>query len=335
MKRSLPPPAREALCALAGVLLFAAACEPDNDVQPGAPELVKFVIIEGGTTPTTITPDTPECASGIVGGEACLPMGMAGSDVPPDGLCRQASAMNWCRCNADPMDDTMGTWACPPFNAVTAVIAVFDRLLDTKPFDDAGAGPLDDAFITQPAVMTDYSATGDPMGLIFNLYGPFFGNFRGDGPSLLAVPQPIFSSGSTVTLMLNGDKVRAKDGHTPFNGMGLLTGGLLVFTMSPFSAAVVPPDVMGADPTTVIVAFTNLVDPETIDTHIHVTVNGVATAIVATQMDAGATFGVTPAMGDAWPAGATVVVSVDGAVTNLLGQPVAAAVSETFTAATP
>ena len=35
MKRSFPPPAREALCALVGVLVCGAACEPNQDVPPG------------------------------------------------------------------------------------------------------------------------------------------------------------------------------------------------------------------------------------------------------------------------------------------------------------
>jgi hypothetical protein len=338
MKRSFPPPAREVLCVLAGALACGvAACEPDNSVEPGPPVLLKFVIVEGGTTPTTITPDTPVCASGIVGGEACLPMGMVGSDVPPDGLCRQEAAMNWCRCNADPMDDTMGTWACPPFSAVTGVIAVFDRVLDTTPFDEAATGPLPDAFITQvtagpSTVLTDYSPTGAADGLIFNLFGPFFGNFRADGPSLLAAPQPAFASGATVTMMVNGEKVRSKAGEQ-FTSTGQLTGGLLAFTMAPFSVAVVPPDIMGPDPVTVIVAFTNLVDAATLPAHITVTVNGAPAAFDVAQFDAGATFGVAPMGGGAWPAGATVVVSVDAAVVNLLDQPIAAAVTEMFTAA--
>ena len=37
MKRSFPPPAREALCALVGVLVCGAACEPNKDVAPGPP----------------------------------------------------------------------------------------------------------------------------------------------------------------------------------------------------------------------------------------------------------------------------------------------------------
>src|SRR5688500_16373956 len=100
MKRSFPPPAREALCALLGVLVFGAACEPNQVVPPGPPVLKEFTIIAGGS-PTTITAETPDCTAGIVGSEACNPMA-----DPPDGLCRQASAMNWCNCVPDPADAT-------------------------------------------------------------------------------------------------------------------------------------------------------------------------------------------------------------------------------------
>jgi len=53
MKRSFPPPAREALCALVGVgfLVCGAACEPNQDVPPGAPcveRAAEFLLKEPG-----------------------------------------------------------------------------------------------------------------------------------------------------------------------------------------------------------------------------------------------------------------------------------------------
>ena len=348
MKRSFPPPAREALCALVGVLVCSAACEPNQDVPPGAPVLKEFTIVMGGTTPTTVTAETPDCPAGIVGTEACLPMG-------GDGLCRQASAMNWCNCFPDAADDTglTGAWDCAPFANVTAVIAVFDRLLDTAPLDPGDTAGVTDVVTTEggagaPVIMlvTDYSATGAADGLIFNLFGPFFGNFRGNGPSLFSIPDPEFPSGTTITVSLQANKVRAKDGTTPFTGNGLLQGGQLVFTMAPFSATVSAPADATMDPTFSI-AFTNFADtagcgPPTADTmdvdpplcvtaaHITATANGAPVTIEVSSAD-GSTVSVAPA-GGAWPAGATIVVTLDATTTNLLGQPIDMAASDTFTA---
>ena len=346
MKRSFPPPAREALCALAGLLFCGAACEPNQDVPPGPPVLKEFTIVTGGTTPTTVTADTPDCAAGIVGSEACLPMGDMATMTPPDGLCRQASAMNWCNCIPDDADMTgaTGNWDCSPFTNVTAVIAVFDRLLDTATLDPGDAAGVTNVVTTMAGtgapeitLLTDYSSTGAANGLIFNVYGPFFGNFRANGPSLFSAPQPEFPSGTTITVSLQADKVRAKDGTTPFTGNGLLQGGTLVFTMAAFSAVVLPatpavpatadaPEVPTAP---AMVAFTNFVDPSG---HVTATVNGAAAPIVVEAVDGGATFTVTPMGGGAWPEGATVVITVDAATTNLLDQPIDAAASVTFTA---
>jgi hypothetical protein len=345
MKRSFPPPAREALCALVGVIVCGAACEPNNDVAPGPPVLKEFTIVAGGS-PTTVTADTPDCPAGIVGTEACLPMGEMATMTPPDGLCRQASAMNWCNCIPDDADMTgmTGNWDCSPFANVSAVIAVFDRLLDTAPLDPGDASGLTDVVTTMAGtgapvitLLTDYSSTGAADGLIFNVFGPFFfGNFRGNGPSLFSAPQPEFPSGTTVTVSLQADKVRAKDGTTPFTGNGLLQGGTLVFTTATFSAVVLPAtpmmpataDTPEMPATDAMVAFTNFVDPTG---HVTATVNGAATPIVVEAIDGGATFTVKPMGGGAWPAGATIVITVDAATTNLLDQPIDAAASVTFT----
>ena len=126
---------------------------------------------------------------------------------------------------------------------------MFDRLLDTTPLDPGDASGVTDVVTTEggagaPVItlLTDYSSTGAADGLVFNLFGPFFGNFRANGPSLFSAPQPEFPSGTTVTVSLQADKVRAKDGTTPFTGNGLLQGGQLVFTMAAFSAVVNAPD---------------------------------------------------------------------------------------------
>jgi hypothetical protein len=331
MKRSFPPPAQEALWALVGI--FAAcslACEPNPEVQPGAPELKEFTIVQGGATPTTITPETPECASGVGTGMACLP----GGD-PPDALCRYSTAMNWCTCVADEMDPMAGAWNCEPFANVTAVIAVFDRLLNTAPLDPADVPGSEPIMMTMASagapvfgLLTDYSSTGAANGLIFNAFGPFFGNFRANGPSLLSVPDPALPSSATITVTLNAERVQAKDGVTPFTGSGLLQGGTLVFTTAPFSAAVTAPADPAMDPA-VTISFTNVTNADALAGHVTATANGAPVAVTVASTD-GSTFTVKPAT--AWPAGATVVVTVDAQTTNVLGQAIDAAASATFTA---
>ena len=122
MNRSFPSTARETFRVLVGLMMgAAAACTPNQGVKPGAPELIEFTIVQGGTTPTTVRPDTPDCKTGIVSGDACLPAGRMAdaadggtldADVPPDGLCRLASATtnDWCTCVADGIDPHVGTW---------------------------------------------------------------------------------------------------------------------------------------------------------------------------------------------------------------------------------
>jgi hypothetical protein len=282
---------------------------------------------------TTVRPDTPECMNPIASADACLPMGdPADPSVPVDSLCRDGAKNNWCSCVADAMDGSMGTWSCEPFTNVMAVIAVFDRLLDTTPLDPGDAPGLTDVVMAMagaPSVemLSDYSSTGSPDGFIFNLFGPaFFGNFRANGPSLYSAPQPAFPSDATIEVSLDANKVRAKDGTTPFKGEGLLQSGTLIFTTAPFSATVTAPEDATMDPT-VTVSFTNFTDPTG---HITATANGAAVAIDVESGD-GATFTVKPHAGS-WPAGATIVVTVDATTVNLTGQMVAAAASATFTA---
>jgi hypothetical protein len=322
MNRSFPSTAREALRFLVGALLCGSACVPDQGVKAGAPELIQFTIVQGGTTATTVKPDTPDCDTAIKTSDAC--------DPRMDGLCRLASANNWCTCVADSTDMTMGAWNCDPFANVTAVIAVFDRLLDTAPFEP-GDAPIAGAMTTSatgglPAVDigADYSATGDQNGLIFNFFGPlFFGNFRADGPSLFGVPDPEFPNASTIMVSLQADKVHAKDGKTPYKGTGQLQGGTLIFTMAPFAAALLAPDAMAMDPISVTVAFTNMApNPKA---HVTAKANGAPIAVDVTGDDGSSTFAVTPMGGGAWPAGAMIEITMDATAQNLLGQMLAAA----------
>jgi hypothetical protein len=201
---------------------------------------------------------------------------------------------------------------------------------------------------TDVGLSTDYSSTGDARGVVFNAFGPaFFGNFRADGPSLLAQPQPEFPSGATVTVNLDASMILAKDGKTPFTAGGLLTGGSVVFTMAPFTASLIPPDPMSmSDPISAIVVFTNFLDtpgcfndadPMTMDmpcataAHITVTAGGAPIAVKIASPN-GATFTVAPLDGNPWPTGAAIVVSVDATPKNFLDQPLDMAHSFPFTA---
>jgi hypothetical protein len=341
MNRSFPVPARQArvalaregLVVLAGVVMNAAACTPDQGVKAGAPQLIEFTIVTAGPAATTVKPDTPTCASTTGTGAVC--------DPASDSLCGQPVDSNWCTCVAD-MTTGAGTWNCDPFADVTAVIAVFDRLLDTAPIDpgtDPGRKDLLTS-TTTPAfdLVTDYSSTGDPNGLVFNLFGPaFFGNFRGDGPSLFAQPQPEFPSDAVVTVTIDGTKVRAKDGKTPFMGTMTLQSGTLTFKTQPFTIMnVAGPDAMAMDPTAATVIFTNFVNPADITPLIAAaTMGGTAIPIAVAHVDgtdmSASTFAVTP-VGGTWPAAATVVISVGAGAKNLLGQTITPPLSGMFTA---
>jgi len=325
MKRSFPSPAREALCAFVAVMASGTACEPDNAVQPGAPVLTKIVLVAPGPTPITITPTTPNCA-GVATGDTC--------DATMDSLCRDGAAAGWCSCVPDPMDMTMmmNIWDCSPF-PVLAVVAVFDRLLDTAPFDavypdgstevvtgTAGAGA------PQFDLVTDYASTGTPMGVtpLFSFY--FNGNFRNNGPSLFSMPDPGFPSGSAVTVNLQASLVRAKDGTTPFVGEGLLQGGTVLFTTPAFSAGVTPPDDKG-NPASVV--FTSVVDDDVI-AHIKVTADNVD--ITSQVVLAASGLVVTAIPKTAWPVGATIAITVDATAKNALGQTITAFEPGPFTA---
>ena len=333
MNRSFPQPARRALVVLAGAVMFATACEPNNGVKPGAPELIELTIVTAGPSATTVKTDTPDCASTATGGAAC--------DPSSDGLCRDTTNSNWCSCVVPDMTmPAAGVWNCDPFADVMGVIAVFDRLLDTSTLDpgsDPGRKDLMTA-TTTPSIdlSTDYSATGDPNGLIFNLFGPaFFGNFRADGPSLSATPLPEFPSDAMVEVKIDATKVRAKDGHSAFIGNGALASGSITFKTAPFMMNVAGPDAMAMDPTAATVMFTNFVDPAVVTPLITAaTSTGTAIPIMVAHVDGGdnfaSTFAVTPT-GGAWPAGG-VVISVAATAKNLLDQTITPPLSGTFTA---
>jgi hypothetical protein len=162
------------------------------------------------------------------------------------------------------------------------------------------------------------------------------------GPSIATTAMPTFPSGSTITATMSKTKVRSKKGE-PFTGEGDLANGKLMFQTLPFSVAIgVPmgdanPDA-GADAgpppvspmmQAVALAFTNLPDANIQDA-VTITVNGTAYTDFAVAPEMNPTIlDVTPAT--AWPANATIVVTVSAAAADALGASIDAAASGTFT----
>jgi hypothetical protein len=261
MKRSSVPRVKLlglAAGAAAASALFASGCRPDNSVAPGAPVLNALVLVQpntafnlanltggavGNANPpaffsTSILPTTADCAGTVSDGGTC--------DPAADALCRQLATHTWCSCG--------GTWSCAPLSDVVAVIAVFDRLLDTAPLDPGDAGQtgrtdlatLSTSTAGTPAVplLTDYSASGAPAqnSLVFSVLQQFFfANNRVGGPTLFVAPQPEFPSGTAVTVMFDKSKLLAKDGKTVITGMGFLQDPTLVFATAPFAANISAP----------------------------------------------------------------------------------------------
>jgi hypothetical protein len=272
MKRPFP---RIEVLGLTAALAFAGSCTPNNSVKPGAPVLTEMVVVENGT-PYVITPAAPICTSEMVEGATCN----AQKDTPCQRLAGSDGGVavkpNWCRCRGVSScpefapGPEMSTWDCFPFAPTTSFIAVFDRLLDTAPFEPADGGPLTNVATVDPTLPVSqldsvYTPNGAPefddagnfKTLLFPIYEHcVYGVILNDnGPNLAMVPDPQLPTGQTVTIKLDGTNVRAKDGRTPFSGTGALLDGMLTFQTAAFDAdfavplaaadAAVPPAVDG------------------------------------------------------------------------------------------
>jgi hypothetical protein len=222
--------------------MLGAGCAPKNDVKPGAPVLTTFTIAEGNGTRTDIGPTTADCEATVEEAGNCDPGASA--------TCRLTDTFCYCAakamgdCSIDMNDPTTGgSWVCH-YGPMASVIATFDRILDGAPLDpgDAGTGRTDVVMLTAtPAPATpvsalaDYTATGSSTGIVF----PLIGGIR--GPFLTLSGQPALQAGATVAFKLDPQKVRAKDGKTPFTGMGLLQDGMLSFALNGFGASFTVP----------------------------------------------------------------------------------------------
>jgi hypothetical protein len=234
--------------ALIALSLVGGACSPNNEVQPGAPVLVSLAITEPslGNNVVVVTKDTPNCPADYKEGEAC--------DPTMFGVC-ELDANVVCQCNGTDMcDATKGKLNCT-FPPTYRVLATFDRILDTTPFDESKAVATLSAMPTTDATAaTDYTSSGAPIGAVFPNLMPLSagGGFPGfpniTGPTILAVGSPALPADTTVTFALDKTLVRAKDKKTPFTGGGLLADGVIAFNTSGFSASITTPAAPGPEP---------------------------------------------------------------------------------------
>jgi hypothetical protein len=331
------------------------------------------VASDGGGTIDGATGTTPAAATG----------GMCDPTVAVP-ICRQVSAKNWCRCvansppsappastctdagapdaaaavadaavdagSSDAAAPLGGTWNCDPFAPTSVALFVFDRLLDTAPFDtgDGGGSPNVATTMVSPTppnpvtVTVDYASNGSPNEIIF----PLLGDFRSDGPSLLFAGQPTLPTASAFTVTLDPTKVRAKDGKTAFTGTGFFKAGSLTYTTAAFMASItappttplaadagacaIPPITVTPDMTPATITFNDLVDPTAIAAHVTITATSATGPIAFTATSAdGLNVSITPKAD--WPASSTITITLDPTATDLDGDAVGAVVPATFT----
>jgi hypothetical protein len=261
----------------------------------------------------------------------------AGADAGAAGAGGGAGGAGGGPTDAAPAAD--GTWNCAPFSPTAQALFVFDRLLDPAPLGDGGASAAPATVTaaeasgpTPLASTTDYASNGAVGLFVAPNYNPRF-----NGPSLVVSPAAALPAGTAVTFALDGTVVRAKDGHTPFDGESFAKGSLtfltagLTATITPPAPPPLPADAgaCATPPTDVAldapatITFNSPVDPATIAPAVTATASpGGAVQIVLESAD-GLTVTVTPK--DKWPASATVTLSVAGTATDLNGEMLGAA----------
>jgi hypothetical protein len=239
----------------------------------------------------------------------------------PDGGVAAADAGS----DAAPPTSTDGTWSCS-FAPTASVLYVFDRLLDTTPFDP-NMGVSTVATLTETPTngrvtsSSTYASNGLQNQTIFGFLG------YPDGPNVTVAGSPALPTSSTVAVMLDSTKVRAKDG-TPFTGMGFLVDGAVKFVTQAFQVVSIagPPVPMGpadaavmlakADMTPATVTFNNFINVATLATHVTAS-NGVnPIAVDLASMD-NLTVTVTPKTD--WPENTTITISADAMTPDAVG----------------
>jgi hypothetical protein len=253
MNRLFPRAVPEALIAL---VLLGGACSVESNVKPGAPVLTMLSIIEPSGNRVDVTPDTPNCPMDAAEGKDCDP-GVKVCELGANVVCT-CSPKDMCDPSIDPdAAVTGGTLGCT-FAPMTKVVATFDRLLATKPFDDSAsvatvtsmsdkvstsdggadgggdAGAADSGAVVPPSLPTtaDYTSSGSTTGLVF----PAFAGIV--GPTVAVIGSPAAPTDSTVSYQFLPDEITAKDGKTGFTATGmLLMDGKIAFKTSSFMLA--------------------------------------------------------------------------------------------------
>jgi hypothetical protein len=235
MTRLFPRAVPETLIAL---MFLGGACSPSSNVKSGAPVLTALSIVDSSNHNNhfaDVTADTPSCAMGAAEGKDCDP-GTAVCELDMNVVCK-CVAKDMCDPSINPdAAVTGGTLNCT-FQPLSAVLATFDRLLDTTPFT---AGTTVATLTANPATAakaaTEYNSAGSPTSLVFTM----FFNAPG-GPSIVTSGDPAVPVDSTVTVALLKTLILAKDGKTQFTGSNLLADGKIAFKTSSFEASITVP----------------------------------------------------------------------------------------------
>ncbi len=197
--------------------------------EAGAPEA-------GASDASPSEAGSPPAATAVKEGDDC--------DPATDGVCTSDGVL--CNCVAKDMCDptidganptTKGTLNCT-YAPMSKVLAVFDRLLDTAPFTDGNGDPTGAPtakVIADPLPGTVFTIVGtyNSSGSAKTIFAPLFG--ANLGPAVTMNGAPGFPTVSKITATLDGTVVMAKDGKTPFAGMGGLADGKVSFKTTAFS----------------------------------------------------------------------------------------------------
>lgn len=235
-----------------------------------------------------------------------------------------------------------------PVSPRVSLVARFDRLLDGAAIEDtSGMTPVgrDVATVTwtggRPpagsiATQVTYVPNGDAK---FHLIYP-------PGPQLLISAAPTLPSGAQIDVILDRARLRSKDGEGPLRSAEGVADHLTFLTL-PFSASVTPapgemagmpaPSAMLGATEPITVRFSNLPAAEA-PRWFTVTLTdpggGPTPAALAVTPDPAdpMTFALSSPAG-AWPAGATVELSIDPTTSDLFGAPITGATTARFVVA--
>lgn len=224
---------------------------------------------------------------------------------------------------AVPKDPLVPVPVASPRSSFTAL---FDNPIDFELVQDADAG------VGKPGVVT-VTAPNAPM--VTTLYTPNghhqFTLIYPKGPTITANLSPGLPSGVPVTVTLDAQKLRAKDGQPAIVPPGM---NVLSFVTAPFSVGPAAMQMAYPADAPLTIATSNLPE-ETFGTKVVVT--GVGADMMALSLETE----VKPVEGDptqftiankngAWPEGATITVTIAADAADFFGMPLAAPTVITF-----